>query len=168
MPITSPQTYCGYNPVQTAAARLDLTIDTTNAAGVYTASVVIPAYSMVVDIIVHAVALWNAGTSSTLIVGDGDDPNGYYAAVNLKATDLLADESLSFASAGGVGGAYFTDGITHIGNRWSTSQKTVTMELTTVGTVPTTGETVMFVTYARIPEGIDGGSTVKLGTYVAT
>ena len=166
MPITSPQPYCGYTPTQCAAVKLDLNIDSTNAAGVYTASVKIPAYSMITDVIVHAVALWNAGTSALMIVGDGDDPNGFYTSTDLKATVLLAGESLSFSAAGAVGGAFVA--ATHYSDTWNTAERTVTMEITTVGTAPTTGETIMFVTFARIPEGVDGGSTVKLGTYVAT
>lgn len=84
-------------------------------------------------------ALWNNGTSATLIVGDGADDDGYYTAVNLKATDLLAGESLSFGLAGGKAGAYIAN--SQVSPRYAAAERTIAAQVTTVGTVPSTGET---------------------------
>lgn len=79
------------------------------AAGTTTNYCVIPPGGVLIDIIVYAEAL-HTGTSSSLIVGDGDDDNGYFAATDLKATDLLAQQTLrlsgNLATAGGQIGAY--------------------------------------------------------------
>jgi hypothetical protein len=57
----------------------------------------VPAGATILDIIVNGVALWNNAGACTLKVGDVADDDGYFTAVDLKATDLLAGESLSFA-----------------------------------------------------------------------
>ena len=123
----------------------------TPAAGVYTGKIVIPAYSIILDIVVAQMALWNAGTSANLIVGDDDDDNGFYSGIDMKATDLLAGESLSFSYDGtsADSGAYLDDTSTHVLGRISSVERTITATLTTVGTVPTTGET--FVTVVHSP-----------------
>lgn len=129
----------------------------TAGAGVYTGSVTVPANAMLVDIIVHATSLWTATTSATLIVGDTDD-DGYYAAVDLKATDLLADESLSFAQAGGKGGVYLT--ATHALKRRDPSDRTITAKVTTVGAAGNGGATQVIVIWAH-PVSADTISATK-------
>jgi hypothetical protein len=119
------------------------------AAGVYTASASIPAGATLHDIIVNGVALWNQGTSAAMIVGDATDPNGYYDAIDLKATDLLAGESLSFALAGGQAGAYIAN--SQVSPRYSASARTITAEVTTVGTAATTGHTRLTILYSVTP-----------------
>lgn len=128
---------------------------TENGAGTYTGSVELPAGSTLLDIIVHATALWTAATSASLDVGD-TDADGYYAAVNLKATDLLAGESLSFSHAGGKGGAYFAGSNTHVTNRYSSTARTITGVVTSVGS-GTAGRTRMVVVYA--PAGTPTAAT---------
>mgnify|MGYP006969344694 CR=1 FL=1 len=127
------------------------------AAGTYTGTVKIPAYAIIHDIQVHAVALWNAGTSAALDVGDDDDADGFFDAVNLKATDLTAGQSLSFAQPGGKEGAYVTSPAAgaHVTNRLSSSDRTITATVTTVGTAATTGETWISVAYALNPASVD-------------
>jgi len=74
----------------------------------YTATVEIPAGSFIQDIGFVTTVLWD-GTSASLDIGDDDDPNGWFAAINLKATDLLVGEQLSISNAenwGGKNGAY--------------------------------------------------------------
>lgn len=117
------------------------------AAGVYTASLNMPAGAHLIDILVEGIALWNNGTSATMIVGDAADDNGYYDAVNLKATDLLAGESLSFSFAGGKAGAYIAN--SQVSPRYSATERTITAKITTVGTVPTTGETRILIIWAE-------------------
>lgn len=118
-----------------------------DGAGTYTGSVAVPAGATIVDIIVNGVALWAAASSATMIVGDGVDPDGYYTGVNLKATDLLAGESLSFAQSGGKAGAYNVGTNTHWTNRYSATARTITGVITSVG-AGTTGRTRMQVLYA--------------------
>lgn len=74
----------------------------------YTGTIPVAAGTLVLDIQFRSTVLWN-GTSAALDIGDDDDPNGYFAAVNLKSTDLLVGEVLSIASSenwGGKPGAY--------------------------------------------------------------
>lgn len=105
----------------------------------------LPDGAILVDIIVTAEAL-HTGTSSSLQVGDGDDPDGYFTSVDLKATDLLAEESLrlsgNLATGGGVGGAY-----TNVGTN---------THLTDIG-YPSGGVVEATVTYGATP--LDAGIT---------
>lgn len=76
----------------------------------YTGSVAIPAGATVHAIQVVNTVLWG-GASAALKVGDADDDDGYFAAVDLKATDHLVGEVLSTADDGlwgGKNGAYLT------------------------------------------------------------
>ena len=102
------------------------------AAGVYSISCIIPAGSYIQDVQVHTDTLWDSGTSATLIVGDSDDDNGFYTGVNAKATDLVANEVLSFGHDGGKLGAYITDD-NGVMTQYSSSARTVTAQMTTVG-----------------------------------
>lgn len=166
---TAPITYCGYTPIYAESKRLDLNTDPTgtNAAGTYTAAITVPAKSVIVDVIVSQVALWNAGTSATLKVGDAADDDGFYTGINMKATDLLAGQSLSFSHPGEAAdaGEYVDGTANHITSRYSASERTITFSLTTVGTAPTTGETICTVVYAH--ESASAGG-IRQGTYAAT
>jgi hypothetical protein len=117
----------------------------TAAAGVYTGAVAMPAGSTLVDVIVNGVALWAAASSATLIVGDGTDPDGFFTGVNLKATDLLAGESLSLALAGGKAGAYIAN--SQVSPRYAAAARSVIAEVTTVGSTGATGRTRVVVVY---------------------
>jgi hypothetical protein len=89
---------------------------TENESGTsYVGTIPVPAGAVIEDIQVIARVLWD-GTSAALDVGDTGDPNGYFAAVDLKATDLVVGEMLSIKVGpdddagdglwGGVNGAY--------------------------------------------------------------
>jgi hypothetical protein len=123
----------------------ELTFTETAGAGTYTGEVVVPAGAWLLDIMVQNVALWTAATSASLEVGDATDPDGFYTAVDLKATDLLANESISFAQQGGVGGAYLPAG--HVLGRYSASERTITATVVTVGAGGTAGRTRVLVQY---------------------
>lgn len=69
----------------------------------YTGTVEIPAGAVLLNIQVVTTVLWD-GTSASLDVGDDDDPNGWFAGVNLKATDLLVGEVLDISNAENWGG----------------------------------------------------------------
>jgi hypothetical protein len=119
----------------------------TAGAGTYTGSVALPAGSTLLDIVVNGVALWDNAGAATLIVGDGTDPDGYYTGVNLKATDLLAGESLSFALAGGKAGAYIAN--SQVSPRYAAAARTITASVTTASTGGTAGRTRVIVIYTN-------------------
>jgi len=121
----------------------EVTYTETTGAGTYTGSVTLPAGATVVDIIVNGVALWTASTSATLKVGDVGDDDGFYTAVDLKATDLLAGESLSFALAGGKAGAYIAN--SQVSPRYSATSRVISGVVTTVGAAGSAGRTRMTV-----------------------
>lgn len=76
----------------------------------YTGTVEIPAGAVVHDVCFTSTVLWD-GTSASLDIGDDDDPNGWFAAVNLKITDLAVGEVLCAADDGtwgGKNGVYLT------------------------------------------------------------
>lgn len=114
-------------------------------AGTYTGSVSVPAGATLLDIIVSGVVLWAAATSAAMDVGDATDPDGYYAAINLKATDLLAGESISFALAGGKAGAYIAN--SQVSPRYSATARVISGVVTSVG-AGTAGRTRMLVVFA--------------------
>jgi hypothetical protein len=128
-----------------AVAAVEASFAETTGAGVYTAAIAVPAGATILDIIVNGVALWNAGTSATLIVGDAGDDDGFYTGVDLEATDLLAGESLSFSDAGGKAGAYIAN--SQVSPRYSATARVVSGIVTAVGTGGTTGRTRMTVVY---------------------
>jgi len=117
-------------------------------AGTYTGTVALPAGAVVVDIIVHAIALWAAATSAEMIVGDAVDDNGFFTGVDLKATDLLAAESISFAQTGGLEGADLDDPAAgaHVRRRYLATARNIIGKVVSVG-AGTTGRTLMTVVY---------------------
>jgi len=117
-------------------------------AGTYTGTVALPAGAVVVDIIVHAIALWAAATSAEMIVGDAVDDNGFFTGVDLKATDLLAAESISFAQTGGLEGADLDDPAAgaHVRRRYLATARNIIGKVVSVG-AGTTGRTLMTVIY---------------------
>jgi hypothetical protein len=134
-----------------------------SAAGTYVADVKLPAYACLLDVVVHAEEVWNAGTSAVLdcglytvdsegVISSEEDLNGIYAAIDMLATDLTKGQSLTFNRAGGKGGAMLTEGTsTHLLDIVGDTDRIVQTIITTTGTVGTLGETYVYVIYA-IPE----------------
>ena len=130
---------------------------TETGAGTYTGSVTVPAGATLLDVIVHAVALWDAATSAVMKVGDVADDDGIFTNVNLKATDLLAGESISTAFPGGKQGAdvvqTMTEGVPnttvlfHVLRRYLATARVISGIITSVG-AGTAGRTRMTVVYA--------------------
>lgn len=120
------------------------TFTETSAAGTYTGTVSMPAGSYLLDVAIHGIVLWNAGTSALMEVGDGADPDGFFLSTNLKATDLLAGEVNNIEHPGGKAGAY-------IGAEqrvlYSTTARDVIGSVVQTGT-GTAGVTHMVVTYS--------------------
>ena len=129
------------------------------AAGVYSISCIIPAGSYIQDVQVHADTLWDSGTSATLIAGDSDDDNGFYTGVNAKATDLVANEVLSFGHDGGKLGAYITDD-NGVMTQYSSSARTITAQMTTVG-VTTAGVTRIVVLWVKPTDSVVSSFTAS-------
>jgi|TARA_R100000742_G_C4245168_1_gene64196 hypothetical protein len=130
------------------------------AAGVYSISTVIPAGAYILDVQVHTDTLWDNGTSATLIVGDSDDPNGFYDAVNAKATDLVANEVLSFYHLGGKEGAYVTDN-NGVMTQYASTARTISAQMTTVGTTATAGVTRIIVIWAKPTDSVKSDFTAS-------
>jgi len=129
------------------------------AAGTYEASVKVPAGSYIIDVQVHGVVVWNPGTSASLIVGDADDDDLYYTAVDsLTSADLDAGEVLSFGHDGGTKGSGNTDDDGLIGG-YQAAIRQVTCKMTLVGTAATTGETRIVVIWAKPTDSISSGFT---------
>lgn len=123
----------------------EVTFTETAGAGTYTGSVAVPAGATILDIIVNGVALWDNSGTATMVVGDTDD-DGYYTGINLKATDLLAGESISFALAGGKAGEYIAN--SQVSPRYSASARTINGIITTSSTGGSAGRTRMVVIFA--------------------
>ena len=128
------------------------------AAGDYEASVKVPAGSYITDVLVAGVAVWNAGSSATLIVGDADDDDLYYTGVNASASDLAAGEVLSFGHDGGKKGAGNTDDNGLVGS-YQSAIRQVTCKMTLVGTAATTGETRIVVVWVKPTDSVSSSFT---------
>ena len=110
----------------------------------------VPANSYILDVQVHGVALWVSGAAVSMIVGDSDDDNGFHAATNLKATDLLAGEANTMEHPDGLAGAYTASEQRKF---YSSSARTVIADITitTHGTAASAGETRVLVLYCCPP-----------------
>lgn len=131
----------------------------TSGAGTYTGSVAVPAGASIHDILINGVALWNSAGACTLKVGDVADDDGYYTGVDLKATDLLAGESLSFALAGGKAGAYIAN--SQVSPRYSATARVVSGIITQASGTGTLGRTRMTVVYS-LPRSADVTAATKV------
>lgn len=124
----------------------EVTFAETAGAGSYTGSVTVPAGATILDIIVNGVALWSASSSVSMYVGDAADADGYFTGINLKATDLLAGESIAFESAGGKAGAYIAN--SQVSPRYSASARVITGLIVAPSVNDALGRTRMTVVYA--------------------
>lgn len=127
------------------------------AAGTsYVGTIPIPAGAVVHSIKVIAEVLWN-GTSASLKVGDTADDDGYFASVNLKATDLLVGEVLETTESslwGGKEGAYLVAATGRRGPTTSNFGMYYSAGSNIIGTITpgaadgTAGRTVLTVVYS--------------------
>lgn len=133
---------------QVVAKMITFTENTVNTT--FTGSINVPAGAYLLDVIIHAVALWNDGTAASMIVGDATDPNGFYDAVDLKATDLAAGEQARIGQTGGLEGADFDGGESagdQIRRGYLAASRVVTGVVTVTDKDGTTGVTHMVVVY---------------------
>lgn len=131
----------------------------TTAAGVYTGSIAVPAGATILDVIVNGVALWAATTSAIMKVGDVANDAGYFSGIDLKATDLLAGESISLESAGGKAGVYVANA--QVSPRYAVAARTIKGTITTVGAAGATGVTRMTVSWS-LPVAVDRVTATKV------
>lgn len=123
----------------------EMTFTETAGAGVWTGTLSLPAGSRIIDIGVDGIALWDSETSASLIVGDGTDPDGFFTATDLKATDLLAGEINNIEHPGGKAGAYI---VSEQRVLYKATARDIIGVLTKVGTTGTAGRTRIYVAYA--------------------
>lgn len=117
---------------------------TETGAGTYTGTISLPAGSYIQDVAVHGIALWDAGTSASLVVGDGGSANGFFTSTNLKATDLLAGEVNNIEHPGGKAGTYIASEQRVL---YSATARDVIGVVTSSG-AGTAGRTHLVVTYS--------------------
>jgi len=119
------------------------TFTQTEGAGIYTATVELPSDCTVLDVRWSNQVVWGGGTSAVLDVGDGNDADGYFAAVNVKAAPVA-----DVAGAGGIScfkgdtGAGAYGGLT----KYSSAPLTITATVTVVG-ADTGGKSRLVVLY---------------------
>lgn len=114
-----------------------------SGSGTYTLTFALPAGSLILDLGVQAEVLWNAGTSASLIAGDGVDPDGFIAATNLNGTDLLVGEQISLNHPQDKAGAFIA---TPQRKLYQATARNVIFVVTQVGT-GAAGRTFCFVEY---------------------
>ncbi len=71
----------------------------------HTATFVIPAGSLLLDILVVPVVLWT-DSSAAITVGDANSATGWFTSCNLAATDLVLGERLQASQAVATDGSY--------------------------------------------------------------
>ncbi len=110
-------------------------------AGTYTATVTIPSGATLVDCRWANIALWTATTSATLNVGDGDDSDGYFIAINVKAAPAAGATGVGSVAGDTGSGAY-------AGLRKNyPSGGTITATVVTVGAAGAAGKSILTVEY---------------------
>ena len=118
----------------------------TAGAGTYTATVTVPANSLIIDVVWKNTALWTATTSATLVCGDADDADGYFKDIDLKSAPLAATAGVptSISSLLEDTGSNTYKGM----QKFSTAAQVISAVVTTEGVTGNTGRSYLFVTYA--------------------
>lgn len=123
-------------------------------AGTYNARLFLPGGALLTGIFLQAVAVWTAATSASAIIGDYDsagvaiDADGFFAATDMKATDLLINQTLSLLGGGqgGLAGAYNAGTNTHWNFLQTLADRYIGCTITSVG-AGTAGRTKFAITY---------------------
>jgi len=128
----------------------EVTFTEAGAAGTYTGSVTVPADSWLLDIKIYNTVYWTAGTNALMDVGDVDDPNGWYAGIDLRDTDIVAGaeaEVIDFNNPGGQEGAYLVSATGERALMYASTARVISGIIVTTGTTATAGRTRMVVIY---------------------
>lgn len=120
----------------------------TAGAGTYTANYGFPPGSTILDVRWSNQAVWTAATSATLNVGDDDDPDAYFDAVDVKAAPI--------ADVNGAGGISSFLGDTGAGlyaklTKYSSALKSITATVVTVGATGNAGRSRLTILYCGGP-----------------
>ena len=151
-------------PGQILFQEVVFTIASGTAAGTFTGSVTVPGGAWILDIKLFCEAYFNQGTTASMIVGDAADPDGWFTAVDVKGTDIVAGtdaEVIDFNNPGGTEGAYLVTATGERAEMYSSAERVITGVITTVGTAATTGELHMVVLYTD-------PTVPTIATFVAT
>lgn len=152
--------------IEVAAARF-----VENGAGTYTHDFYLPPSSVLVDVRVHAEALWAAATSASMLIGTylaADDADGLgavinatsiYPAINLKAADLTVGQTVTFnrqgSAAPGEAGAMTSEETSfHFLDDYDADARIVRAVVTSVG-AGTAGRTIVTCHYACLVDTIE-------------
>lgn len=130
---------------------------TESVVGTHTGTVVIPANSLLLEIVVFSTVLWDAGTAAAMVVGDDDDADGYFASFSVKATDLLVGEVLRMSNSeywGGKQGAYLVAASGTASAIWYSTANNIIGVITTTGTAGSAGRTRMLVNYLTLDQWV--------------
>lgn len=124
---------------------------TFQAAGahVFTGTIPLPAGAILIDVGLHGLVVWTAGTSADIIVGDDVDPDGFFTTTSLKTADLLAGETNNIEHPGGKAGAFIVSEQRDI---YRAAARNIVGVVTQVG-ASNTGTTIMYAVYA-VPRAI--------------
>ena len=138
---------------QANALKMVRTFTETAGAGTYTATVAVPAGYTLLNISVTSSAVWNNTTSATLNVGDDDDPDGYFATVDLKTVPAAAGtiSTLPNVTAGDYG-VYCGAPKAYAG------VKTITATVVTVHAVGDTGRSTLIVEMVKTANAVAAAS----------
>ena len=145
----------------------EVTFTEAGAAGTYTGSVTVPAYAWLLDIKIYNLTYWGAGTNALMDVGDVADPNGWFAGISLKATDIVDyttgthAEVIDFNNPGGKEGVYLVSATGERELMFATTARVITGLVTTTGGSSSAGRTRMVVLYTD-------PTTATAATYAAT
>lgn len=131
-----------YTSTQTAGSRwsagkfytISNTVSTVVANGDTIQAIKIPAGTTVCNVLCYIVTVNNAGTTATATVGDGTDPNGYHASVNLAAA--IGTRTIGIT---GTDALVVTDAMFGIDGTTYAAEDTIDLVVTIAGTAPTAG-----------------------------
>ena len=176
MPDTAcpPRPWVGFNTVRWVGHDIQYNsggtgIDATSRT--YTSTIIVPQYCILIDVMLIGVTLWTGSSTISAIVGDADTTNGFFTTTNLKATDLLAGESISVgagtAMAGGLVGGYVANSqwgpASATYGQWSgAAGRKITCTVTAAGTA-TAGRTLFVVGYLEF----SGSEPMGVPTYAS-
>ncbi|MBE3040333.1 MAG: hypothetical protein IMZ62_16165, partial [Chloroflexi bacterium] len=140
---------------QANALKMVRTFTETAGAGTYTATVAVPAGYTVLNIDWINAVVWNNTTSATMNVGDDDDPDGYFVAIDVKAVPAAAARLSSLPNvAGGSYGVYCGAPKAYAG------AKTITATVVTVHAVGDTGRSTLIVEMVKTANAVAAATKV--------
>lgn len=126
-------------------------VDVVPGTNLYHCDLNLQAGAILLNIGLAALTVWNGSGAVTADAGNEDDPNGYLAGINLKATDLTANQLIDFNHLGGKQGADLianagTDA-GHIVDAYFAAAHRIRVTITDANSDSTAGSTIVFFEY---------------------